>query len=57
MKTEAKCPECGQWSEIVDTTPRFCFAMWEWKKNKSADCPHCGYLVLFESECDFREVK
>lgn len=56
MKNEAKCPECGKWSEVVDTAPGFPYSLWEWKINHGADCPNCGYLVLFESECDFREV-
>lgn len=52
--TQAKCPECKEWSGVIDTMPDFVFAAWAWAANNGSDCPHCGFMVLFESECEFR---
>ena len=56
MRTEAKCPSCGNWSQVVNQTPDYFFAMWMWAENEGAGCPRCGNIVLFETECDFREM-
>lgn len=53
---EVQCPECRTWNIAIDTMPDFVFALWAWE-NGGADCPSCGYTVLFESECKFREVE
>lgn len=66
--TEACCPSCGGWSEVVsepflvatvdddgnDAPAVVCAPFW-WKDG--AGCPKCGAIVLVESECDFREVE
>lgn len=54
--TEAKCPKCGEWSEVVDETPGWIFYSWAWKESSCNNCQWCGEVVLFESECEFREV-
>jgi DNA ligase (NAD+) len=48
---EAKCPECGEWSEVewVDIPPGG-----YWWKN-SGTCPKCDLPILVETECEFRE--
>lgn len=51
--TEARCPECGEWSEIRNEGP------WPgifWWKEPHAGCPRCGALVMVETECDFRKA-
>ena len=52
---EAQCPECDKWSDVEDLSPMFIFSMWAWAENGGADCPNCGHVVLFESECEFRK--
>ena len=54
IEKEARCPKCGTWSPVTDTIPTFCYAMWEWTENHGANCPRCGYVTMFESECEFR---
>jgi hypothetical protein len=57
MTTEAKCPKCGEWSEIYNCLNGcFIYAMWAFKSNDDCDCPHCGNIVMFESECEMRDV-
>jgi DNA-directed RNA polymerase subunit RPC12/RpoP len=54
-RTEARCPNCNKWSEVIDVLDEtFPYEMWVWRINETAECPYCGYVVLFESECDFR---
>jgi endogenous inhibitor of DNA gyrase (YacG/DUF329 family) len=53
---EAKCPQCGEWHRVIDEAPGFIYHLWAWADNHGAACPSCGMVVLFESECDFREV-
>jgi endogenous inhibitor of DNA gyrase (YacG/DUF329 family) len=49
---EAQCPACGTWSAVVwDDT----LAPGGWWWRDADGCPHCGYVALVESECDFRE--
>ncbi|NMP22225.1 hypothetical protein [Sulfobacillus harzensis] len=52
-KREAQCPKCGHWSPVTwdAVLPP---GGWWWAD--TAGCPHCGALVLVESECNFREV-
>ena len=67
MKEEARCPYCGEWSEVVceDYAAPFIDSddglvkpvhVWGWWWKDSAGCPKCEATVLVESECDFRKV-
>ena len=52
MKKEAKCSECGKWSEVKCTEDA-----WWWKDN--GPCPNCGVLICggHRSESELRDVK
>lgn len=52
---EAKCPDCGEWSDVrwVYELPPGGF--WWAGDEGGGGCPQCGALVCVESECDFRE--
>ena len=52
-REEARCPRCGTWTEVTDENPAAPFAVWAFLGGP--ECPACGYLPLFETECDFRD--
>ena len=52
-KHEAKCPYCGEWSEVEWFAELPPGGFW-WKE--SGCCPKCEAIVLVESECEFRRV-